>query len=35
MALSFLDTTTTSVSPTTGQQRISPALAIELDTALS
>jgi hypothetical protein len=35
IALSFLDSTTTSVSPTTGQTRISPALAIELDTTLS
>jgi hypothetical protein len=35
IALSFLDSTTTSVSPTSGQARISPALAIELDTTLS
>jgi hypothetical protein len=34
-ALSFLDSTTTSVSPTSGQARISPALAIELDPTLS
>jgi hypothetical protein len=34
LALSFLDSTTKSLSPTTGQERVSPSLAIELETTL-
>lgn len=34
VATSFLDSTTTSISPTTGAERISPAVAIEGETTL-